>query len=115
MNTGTQFTALAICCLCSLSLTIAAQAPGTGARRGAVFGPDGRALPNVRLIFDDESADFQRFHRFLSQPVPKVKISSTADRESFLAVIGAILILQWNVAFQSQSRKAFKCARSSGR
>ena len=65
MNTGKQFRALAIFCLSSLSLTIPAQAPGTGAHRGAVFGPDGRALPNVQLILDDESTDSQHFHRYL--------------------------------------------------
>jgi len=76
MNTGKQFRALAICCLSSLSLTIPAQAPGTGARRGAVFGPDGRALPNVQLMFG------RRKRRFSA--LPPVPIAASSEGKDFV-------------------------------
>jgi len=60
MNIGSRVRAFAIYFLLLLPVTVAAQAPGTGALRGIVFGPDGHALPNARVTLENQNTDSRR-------------------------------------------------------
>jgi hypothetical protein len=46
--------------LLSLQALVLAQAPGTGAIRGMVLDPAGRAVPNAAIVIDNESTHVQR-------------------------------------------------------